>query len=277
MADDKNEGKKELSDFEKSGFDFNERLTLKHNTLEAEKYRERKNQKQQHAPLQPTKKPKLPNQMSIKIKDAFDEDDEDENEGVFYQPIRARAEENPLYNALDENEKRLFMQKQTIHTTEMQQKAGKMEALMLANMLAKKAGLSKISAKTLGKGVNQAVFDPKKLNSEAVRGNVGKKFKMKGKLENGKIIEAAKGIKKIEQMAGEQGLRDISMNEAVAIGENKMGDRKIAELILEKSGQKLKKIKTEKASEEQQLEPFEETEQKQKISLLKQKNDKLDR
>lgn len=259
----------------KTGFDLNERLTLKHNAFEAERYRLRQNQKEPHGFAKSQKKQLLPNQIRAKIKDVYDEEDEDENENILSQPIRVRAEENPLFNALDEDEKRLFMQKQTVQTTQMQQKAGKMEALMLANTLAKEVGLSNISRKKLNAGMNQATFNPKKLQEKAISEGVVQKLHMKGQVKKGKIVAAAKGIKKIEQMAGSEGLRGLRAEDAVALGENKIDEKKMARLILEKSGQNPQKIKLKKGSSKVSVKNFEKAKQKERINLLKQKKDEF--
>ncbi len=263
-------------DWKKQGFDLNERLTLKHNTLEAKRYRERQNQKKQPPFLKPEKKQLPPHKISSKIKDVYDEDEEDEN-GI-YQPIRVRAEENPLYNALDENEKRLYMQKDTIKQTQMQQTVGKMEALQVANTLAKEVGLSKISAETANSKLNEAVFDPKKMQEKVIEKEIGHKLGLKGKIEDGKIVEAAKGIKKVQAMSNAKGVQNMHMDDVVRVGEDKLSDKKIAELILEKSGQDPKKVKLKKAPQEVKTEHFEKNKQKSNtLKLVKQKKDDLSR
>lgn len=264
------------ADWKKQGFDLNERLTLKHNTLEAKRYRERQNQKKQNPFLKPEKKQLPPNKISSKIKDVYDEDEEEEN-GI-YQPIRVRAEENPLYNALDENEKRLYMQKDTIKQTQMQQTVGKMEALQVANTLAKEVGLSKISAQTANSKLNEAVFDPKKMQKKVIEKEIGSKLGLKGKIEDGKIVEAAKGIKKVQAMSNAKGVQNMHMDDVVRVGEDKLSDKKIAELILEKSGQDPKKARLKKAPQEVKTEHFEKNKQKSNtLKLVKQKNDDLSR
>lgn len=265
------------ADWKKQGFDLNERLTLKHNALEAERYRERQNQKKQKPHLKPEKKQLPPNKIPSKIKDVFDEDDEDEY-GI-YQPIRVRAEENPLYNALDENEKRLYMQKDTIKQTQMQQSAGKMEALLIADTLAKEVGLSKISAQTVNSKLNEAVFNPKKMQEKVIDQEISSRLGLKGKIEDGKIVEAAKGIKKIQAMSHATGVQNMQMDDVVRVGEDKLSDQKIAELILKKSGQDPKKAKLKKTSQEEvKTEHFEKNKQKSTtLQLLKQKKDDLSR
>ena len=59
------------ADWKKQGFDLNERLTLKHNTLEAKRYRERQNQKKQKPYLKSEKKQLPPNKMPSKIPSLF--------------------------------------------------------------------------------------------------------------------------------------------------------------------------------------------------------------
>lgn len=240
--DDFADDQEAVFDWKKNGFDKNERLTLKINVKAAEAYNAKKDK--------PMKAPR-PENLSLglkklrkKIKEVYDEDDDDdENETVFAPIPYAQEEENTLLNALTEDEKRLFKQKDTIKNTQMQQDAGKMEALHIANNLARESGLSDISKKAVALGMQEAVFRPEEMQEKIIKKEVSGKLGIKGKIEDGKIIQAARGIKKVESLGGKKAAKNLDMRDIVKAGEAKLDDIKLAELILEKSGQDIKKRK----------------------------------
>ena len=179
-----------------------------------------------------------------KVREVYDdEDDEDENDTIFAPLPVLEEEENPLLNALTEDEKRLFWQKNTIENTQMQQTAGKMEALHIANNLAREAGLKNISRKALEAGMQEAVFRPEQMQEKVIKKEVSGKLGIKGNMEKGKILEAARGIKKVERLGGKEAAKNLDMRDIIKAGEEKLDEIKLAELILEKSGQDIKKRK----------------------------------
>ena len=127
-------------EWKKPGFGSSEKLSLKVNTKEAVLYdAKKKNGLQKSNPLTPADLPAGLKKIRKKIKDVFDEDEEDENDSVFV-PSQSLQEANSLFNALNEDEKRIFKQQQTLHQIKMQNDAGKLEALAMANKTAQEAG-----------------------------------------------------------------------------------------------------------------------------------------
>ncbi len=230
-------------DWKKSGFDFQERLTLKHNTLAAEQYRAKQNQKEQKKILQkPTKILPL-GKIPAKIKDAFDEDDE---ENGTYVPIRLLEDEHLMYQSLNEAEKNLFMQKNTLKQTNMQQETGRLEALRTANKLVKDMGLVAVSRKAAAQSLQQTVYDPEKMKKNLVQKEARQHFSLKGKVQGEKIKPFVKGVRQIQQTAGDKALKELDVKDIVRVGERKTDEKSIAELILEKSGQDIQKTKLKK-------------------------------
>ena len=264
-------------DWKKKGFDNQEKLTLKINVKEAELYNENKK-----TPLSKKSKIKSENlplglkKLRKKIRDIYDEEDEDENDFIFTQiKMPEQEEDNTLLNSLNDDEKRIFRQKNTIENTQMQQNAGKMEALHIANNLAREAGIKNLSKKVIDAGMQQATFNPKETQEKVIKKEVGGKLGIKGKIDDGKIIQAARGIKKVEQLGGQQATQNLNMKDIIKAGEEKLSDKQLAELILEKSGQKIKINKNKKKKEKIDLKHFEQTSDKQ-VSK-KNKNTKLGR
>lgn len=214
-----------------------------------------------------------------KVREVYDEDDEDESETIFTTLPVLQEEDNTLLNALTDDEKRLFNQKNTIKNSQMQQTAGKMEALHIANNLAREAGLNSLSRKAMELGMQQAVFRPQEMQEKIVKKEVSQKLGIKGTLEKGKAIQAARGIKKIEEIGGKNATKNLDMRDVVKAGENKLDEIKIAEMILEKSGQDIKKRKQrlQKGKENIKLKNFDKTEKKPKFFSSKKKNTELSR
>ena len=262
-------------DWKKKGFDNKERLTLKTDVNEAEKYNHKKENASKKNKVNPENLPLGLKKLRKKIRDIYDEDDEDENDYVYSQvKMPEQEEDNVLLNALNDDEKRMFRQKNTIENTRMQQDAGKMEALHIANNLAREAGLKNLSRKVLDAGMQQATFNPQETQEKIIKKEVGGKLGIRGKLEDGKIIQAARGIKKVEQLGGQKAAKNLDMKEVVKAGEDKLTDRQLAELILEKSGQDVKLNKKQKNKGSVELKHFEHAPEKQ---IKRNKNTKLGR
>ncbi len=232
-----------IFDWKKNSTDKREHMALNIDAQAVEKYRDKKEKNLMKTP-RPENLALGLKKLRKKVREVYDEeDDEDENETIFAPLPYLQEEENPLLNALTEDEKRLFWQKNTIENTQMQQTAGKMEALQIANNLAKEAGLQNIDRKALNKGMNEASFRPQELQEKIIRKEVSGKLGIKGDIEKGKILEAARGIKKVEMLGGKEAVKNLDMRDIVKAGEEKLDEIKLAEMILEKSGQDIKKRK----------------------------------
>ncbi len=274
--DESSEDDEAVFDWKKNGFDKNERLSLRINAKEADNYNARK----KNQPLKGNRPEKLAaglKKIRKKIREVYDDEEDDEENDTIFAPIQyAKEEDNPLLNALNEEEKRLFYQKQNIENVSKLQSAGKMEALHIANNLARESGLKDISRKAVARGMQEAVFRPEEMQEKVIKKEVSGKLGIKGKIEDGKIISAARGIKKIEQMGGKEAAKNLDMRDVVKAGEEKLDEIKLAELILEKSGQDVKKRKErfKTGKDKLRLKNFEQPKEKdkQKNDTVKKKN-----
>lgn len=263
-------------DWKKNGFDKHERLSLRINAKEADNYNARK-KNQSLKGSRPEKLAAGLKKIRKKIREVYDDEEDDEENDTIFAPIQyAKEEDNPLLNALNEDEKRLFYQKQNIENVNKLQSAGKMEALHIANNLARESGLKEISRKAVARGMQEATFRPEEMQEKVIKKEVSGKLGIKGKIEDGKIISAARGIKKIEQMGGKEAAKNLDMRDVVKAGEEKLDEIKLAELILEKSGQDVKKRKErfKSGKERLRLKNFEQPKEKdkQKNDAVKKKN-----
>ena len=274
--DESQEDDEAVFDWKKNGFDKNERLSLRINAKEADNYNARK-KKQPHKTNRPENLAAGLKKLRKKIREVYDDEEDDEENDTIFAPIQyAKEEDNPLLNALNEDEKRLFYQKQRMENVNMQQTAGKMEALHIANNLARESGLREISRKAIASGMQEATFRPEEMQEKVIKKEVSGKLGIKGKIEDGKIISAARGIKKIEKMGGKEAAKNLDMRDVVKAGEEKLDEIKLAELILEKSGQDVKKRKErfKTGKDKLRLKNFEQPKEKnkQKNDTVKKKN-----
>lgn len=147
-------------EWKKNNSDPSERLTLRINHKEAAAYSATK-KNSFNAPAMPVAEnlPKGLKKIRKKIRkidvrsDYEDEDDED----FQYIPdsLEQLNQANSLMNALNDEEKRLLQQQESLQNMKMQQTAGKMEALAVAANMARQAGLTGTEKKRLSKPANQ--------------------------------------------------------------------------------------------------------------------------
>lgn len=276
----KNEDKKEKEekesqdttfDWKKNGFDVREHLTLKNNSLEAEAYQADQKKDRPKKSKNPKNIPLGIQKIRKKVREVYDEEDEEDDYTYTFSVLpqmTEEAEDNKLLKGLTEDEKRTLKQQETIDIVKAQQDVGKMEALHIAHNLAKEAGLKGLSEKTVAAGIQEATFRPQEIQEKVIKKDVSEKLGIRGKLSDGKIIQAARGIKKIENLGGQKAAKNLDMKDVVKAGEDKLDEIKLAELILEKSGQDVKKRKTKlnQSKEKIELKSFENKVSKDKKS-----------
>lgn len=239
----------EKADFswKKNGFDIREHLTLKNNALEATFFQQKQSKDRPKTRMKPTQNLPLGLMMlKKKVREVYDEEEDEEdymyNAFPMFQ-MRQEEDDGRLAQGLSENEKLMLKQKETIETVKALQTAGKMEALHVAHNLAREAGFKGLSEKTVAESMQEAVFKPEKIQEKAIQKDVSKKLGIKGKLKDGQIIQAARGIKKVENLGGQKAAKNLDMKDVIKAGEEKLDEIKLAELILQKSGQDVKKRK----------------------------------
>lgn len=282
----KDQKKEEESVFawKKNGFDVHEHLTLKNDALEAEAYQE--SEKKERPKRFKNNEKTLPvglQKIRKKVREVYDEEDEDEDDYMYtfvQVPSIENEEDDRLLKGLTEDERRDLRQHQTIDTIRSQQDAGRMEALHIAHNMAKDIGLKGLKKKTVSEEMQRAEFQPQKLQDLAIQKDVAKRLGIKGKVEPGKVVEAARGIKKVENLGGQKATKNIDMKDMIKAGEDKLDEIKLAELILEKSGQDVKKrkMKVDKSKEKIELKNLErkepkEVEKKKRSTSLKMHDD----
>ncbi len=177
-----------------------------------------------------------------KIRDSYDdEDDEDENEVVFCFSLE--DENSSLFSALREDEKNKLQTKKILDNQKMQQSAGKMEAIIMADKLSKKLGLKGLNKKIINNNMQNVALSSETYDL-TTKQNVASKTKIKtDNLSTKDTANMVKGLKKMQQASLSEpkfetdALKFIKADDLIEIGKTQ-DDQKTAELILEKSGRK---------------------------------------
>lgn len=228
-------------EWKKSGFDKNEKVTLKINVKEANLY-EAKNKRNVQTAYSPMSAdlPKGLKKIRSKIRDVFDEDeDEDENITAPLSPNMIE-EDNSLLGALRDDEKKFLKQQQDLTTIKSQQMVEKTAALAVADRAVKEIGLKGLKKETIAQNELSVEVGKDTLN-DALKKDLGGKMKLQWKqLSEKDMIQFLRGIKRIKSIGGDDAVVGMKIDEVINAGGKKTEDETIAQMILEKSGRKEK-------------------------------------
>ena len=225
------------------GFGATEKLTRKIDTKKALAF-EAKEKKAVNTTLatRPAELPKGLKKIRKKIKEVYDEDEDED----FYDGVPHDLN-NSLMNALYEDEKKQLKQKETLNNQKMQQSAGRLEAVVVADKLAQEAGLKGLDKKIAGQNLSDVTLIEGSLE-KVLSEEVALKTKTSvRKLSKAETVTMLRGITRIRRMAlaAEESqlkaLEKMKVEDIINAGEKSTDDHKVAELILKKSGRKNKK------------------------------------
>ncbi len=180
--------------------------------------------------------------MRKKIKLALD-DDEEEDETIDVIDFSALSLDdelgkNLLYNGLSEKEKKLIAQKQALHEIKMQQNAAKVQALSVANKFAQKAGLPKMSQQDIAENMQNNGWG-KETFKTAVEKYISPDIKMgKEKFDAAKMKQLMTGLKRLQKIGGIHSVEGMKMSEVIKITDTSNDDKRVAKLLLQKTGRK---------------------------------------
>lgn len=208
---------------------------------------------------QPKDLPKGLKKLRTKIKEVYDdEEDEEENNVVFHFSIE--DEGSSLLNALKDEEKSKLQFNKTLENQKMQQTAGKMEAIIMADKMSKQLGLQGLKKKVVSDNIQDVTLNSETFD-KTIKQNVAVKTKIKTEgLSAKETANMVKGLQKMKQAAAASEqvqlnmLENMKAEELVKIGKSQ-DDKKTAEMILEKSGRKENKkmSKTDKEKNNQKV------------------------
>ncbi len=261
-------------DKNKKGFSSSEKITRKINTKKALEF-EAKEKKALNitSSLAPSDLPKGIKKIRKKIKEVYDEDDEEE----YYDALPVDIN-NSLLNALNDDERKQFQQKNIIHNQKMQQSVGKLEAVMVADRMIKSVGIQGIDKKTINKttqDVNLIDDHLEKVLSEDVAKRVKSGSKILSQKETVMVLRGIERIKNITQVTNQsqtKALEKLKLDEVMDAGRKETGEEQVVEMILKKSGRDNKKQINKIAEKSKQIAKKQKlnTNQKPKESPAKQ-------
>ncbi len=230
-------------EWKKTGFDFNERITLKTNVRKAVEY-ETKNKnsglKKNYIP-NPAELPKGLKKIRKKIKDVWDDEEDDEND---YQIIATNSPEEynlSLMDALQTDEKKFLKQNEDIQTINILHQTERNQQIANADKLSRDSGLNGLDKNVLIQ-TSQNISIGEDLAKDAVVSQVARSFKYKGaKLPAKDAKKLITGIKRIQQTGGKDALSGMKLKDVLEIGQSSSGKKEVIKKMLEKSGRIEKK------------------------------------
>ena len=182
-----------------------------------------------------------------KIREVFDEDEDDEYETdkpkAFDFDNEANYTDSSLLHGLNEEEKQKLQVDETIHNQNMQQNAGKMMAIMEANRLASQNGLKNIEKKIVNQTMLNVNTDINTFNDTLTRQlNKEEKIKTPKTSSYKSTTDLVKGLgkaKKIEKLddIDKKRVDKLEVEDLIELGREK-NNEKVAKTILKKTGRK---------------------------------------
>lgn len=182
-----------------------------------------------------------------KIREVFDEDEDDEYETdkpkIFDFDNEVSYADSSLLQGLKEEEKQKLQVEETIHNQTMQQNAGKMTAVAEANRLASQNGLKTIEKKIANQTMLDVNTDIHTFNNTLIRQleakeqiKTPKSASYKSTTDLIKGLGKAKKIEKLDDIDKKR-VDKLEIEELVEMGKEK-DEKKVAKTILKKTGRK---------------------------------------
>lgn len=192
----------------------------------------------------PAQLPQGLKKLRKKIKEVYDEDEEEEDYYTFLPNEAVSSLVNALY---DDERKQLGIRENTLNNQKLQQDAGKMEAVRMANQLSKEFGFGKLDNKVINKNMQDATLNTRDFE-KILKDDVMSKAKISTRqLSKAETVNLLRGIKRIKRVAMQgkeaelKAIEGLKIDDIINAGERGADDNKVAEIILKKSGRKNKK------------------------------------
>lgn len=179
--------------------------------------------------------------MRKQIKQNIDDDEEEDEDSFVSDPLSSLLLENAflenqLFESLSDAEKEILMQhQQTQQNLKLQKDIAKLQALADANAFAKKAGLPKLSPRTVAENMQHNGWGKDTFRT-AVEHYITPDIDIGKKLDPQKIKKLMSGIKRLQKIGGISAVQGMKINEVIHITDKKYDDKKVAQLLLKKTG-----------------------------------------
>lgn len=235
----------------KQGFDDSERLTLKINVREATRYDAIRDKKTHQKSKKNVKK--VPKNVYKNYEEDEDEDGVDKDVLRSLQELQinqndASNGDTSLINALFPDEKRQIEQSTNIEITRREQDAGRQDALERTDKMLRQAGMAKMTTQEFMDQMTDALYEPAHLKRVALENQLEKKVGIKGQITARNEASVVRGVRKINEVTENRRVDKVTTKDATRVGRKNLSNNQTAELILEKSGQKVKLEEIKKQS-----------------------------
>ena len=266
-------------DWKKSGIDKHERLTLKVNIKEANAYNAKKDRdtksKGKHG------KPKnIPNglkKISKKIRDAFDDEDDDEGEYILV-PVFMDKEVSSLEKALTPQEKKLLDQMERVEDIHLRQAVERDMKLQKAEETIKKVGLETDRKITEQQRQKTKEIEAKDLAKENIKKRSEKDILKASEVKPTKPEKELPKIKNTEEKEISRAINQEAEKENKSVQNHLAKEQKEKEAINAVTKEKTEEIKTktpeqQKKQEQQQTKTQKEEQSQEKEAAEKRARD----
>lgn len=231
-------------DWKKKKIDDDERLTLRIDAIEADKWQAKHNKAQ--SDIKRTKTGKI----SKKVRQLYDdeelEDDgfDDDIERSFRELRKMQAEssnsDSSLLDALAPSERLMIEQRAQLQTLKQQENAGKLNAIQQADTLARRAGLERSRTADDTKQMNEALYNPRRLREKSMEQTINIQTGITGDIKPRSEKKVADGVKQVKRTIENRKVQNIKIDDVKTVNRRNMSDNQTAEMILKKSGQEAK-------------------------------------
>ncbi len=167
-----------------------------------------------------------------KIREVYDEEDEEENASPDFFNINLLGETEDAAEST-----RRHTETETIRITKEQQLAGKLNAILSTSLAAKEAGLPPSPTSQDARLANAAEYDIPGIRRKTLKQKVSEPLHLKGELKEDSLPNALHGIRKTRDRLPEDALNDYPASDAEEL-DNEDTEAKLAKLILKKSGRR---------------------------------------
>ena len=195
-----------------------------------------------------------------KIKDVFDEDDEEENDFVFtHNPLLFNndydSKQSSLLESLNSDEKQQLVSQQTIKNQTLQRSSKKMGDILNAQKELKDSGIKKIDKKLINDTMINIAADEKAFDV-TIQKQIKKtaNIKIKDSYSHQEIKDFVKGLDKVQKSQDtflendKKPFEKLNSDDFVNIGKEK-NNQKVAQTIIEKTGRDKKNKNNESIKE----------------------------
>ena len=250
--DEDAEGAVSKPDWKKKKVGDDERLTLRIDAIEADRWQAKRNKMQTE--IKRTKTGKI----SKKVRQLYD-DDENEDDDIMdvehtFRLLRLQQKDvsngdSSLLDALAPSERRMVEQRATIATMRQEENAGRLNAIEQADTLARRAGLNRSTVADNSKQMDEAIYNPRRIRLSSLESTIEKQTGIKGDIKPRTEGKVADGVKQVKITADNHKVKDVKTKDAKEVRDHNLTQNQTAELILRKSGQtaKLSEIKKQSA------------------------------